>query len=382
MKNQAKSFRKDISKKHPAAPSEMASENFVPRLISWNLTFKCNLRCAHCYLNALEREGKGELNTDEGKMLIDQIVEVSKPILILSGGEPLLRNDIFELVKYGTEKGLRVTIGTNGTLITDDIARQLKLSGVPRIAVSLDSSIPERHDEFRGVKGSWKRTVEGIETCRRNDIDVQINTTVTQQNYDEIDDIMALAEKLEASKFHLFFLVPTGRGKKVEDVSPVMYEKMIKGVLEKSSKYKLNVRPTCAPQFMRIAKLMKLDVKHWMRGCIAGLSYCRIYPTGEVTPCPYLPIKLGDIREKRFRSIWFNSEIFRTLRDFNNLKGKCGICEYRDVCGGCRARAYGLTSDFLDVCGCLHEPTELKGDYLVEEPWCTYQPKVLGGEKV
>jgi radical SAM protein with 4Fe4S-binding SPASM domain len=332
-------------------------------------------------MDAREREGKGELNTEEGKMLIDQIAEVSKPILILSGGEPLLRNDVFELAKYGTEKGLRMVMGTNGTLITDPIARQLKLSGIQRIAVSLDSSVPERHDEFRGVKGSWKRTVEGIEACRRNDVDVQVNTTVTQQNYDEIDEIMTMAEKLGASNFHLFFLVPTGRGKKVKDISPVMYEKMIRGVLEKSVKHKLNVRPTCAPQFMRIAKLMKLKLKHWSRGCIAGLSYCRVYPTGEVTPCPYLPIKLGNIREKLFKSIWFNSEILRNLRDFNNLKCKCGICEYRDVCGGCRARAYGLTSDFLDVCGGLHEPTELKGDYLAEEPWCTYQPKALGGEK-
>lgn len=375
MKDQTKSFRKDITKKHFCAPSEMASANFVPRLISWNLTFRCNLRCAHCYIDAHEREGKGELNTEEGKMLIDQIAEVSKPILILSGGEPLLRNDVFELAKYGTEKGLRVAMGTNGTLITDHIARRLKLSGVQRIAVSLDSSTPERHDEFRGMKGSWERTVEGIKACRRNDIDVQINTTVTQQNYDEIDDIMALAEKLEASNFHLFFLVLTGRGKKIEDISPVMYERMLRGVLEKSARYKLNVRPTCAPQFMRIAKQMKLELKRWSRGCIAGLTYCRIYPTGEVTPCPYLPIKLGNILEQRFESMWFNSEIFRTLRDFNNLKGKCGICEYRDVCGGCRARAYGLTSDFLDVCGGLHEPTELKGDYLAEEPWCTYQPK-------
>lgn len=379
MDNRTKRFE-TVNEKHLSAPREMGSEKFVPRLISWNLTFRCNLRCAHCYMDA--RESRGELNTDEGKMLIDQIAEVSKPTLILSGGEPLLRNDVFELAQYGTGKGLRMAMGTNGTLITDHMARQLKLSGVQRIAVSLDSSVPERHDEFRGVKGSWKRTIGGIEACRRNDIDIQINTTVTQQNYDEIDDIMALAEKLGASNFHLFFLVPIGRGKKVEDISPIMYEKMIRGTLEKGVKYKLNVRPTCAPQFMRIAKQMKLELKHWSRGCIAGLNYCRIYPTGEVTPCPYLPIKLGNIREKRFKSIWFDSEIFRTLRDFNNLKGRCRICEYRDVCGGCRARAYGLTSDFLDVCGGLHEPTELKGDYLAEEPWCTYYPKALGGEKV
>lgn len=360
-----------------------SSEIFLPRLISWNLTFKCNLRCAHCYIDATERERKEELSTYEGKILIDQIAEVSRPILVLSGGEPLLRRDIFELARYATEKGLRVALGTNGTLITDYVARHLKSSGVLKVAVSLDSCVPEKHDEFRGVKGSWKQAVKGIEACRRNGIDVQINTTITQQNYDEIDDIIGLAEKLGVNDFHIFFLVPTGRGRKIEDVLPVMYEKMIKDILEKSVKYRLNIKPTCAPQFMRIAEQLGLELKmRWSRGCIAGVSYCRIYPTGEVTPCPYLPINLGNIREKSFRDIWFNSKVFRTLRDFNNLKGKCGICEFREICGGCRARAYGLTSDLIDVCGGLHEPTELKGDYLAEEPWCTYQPRIQGGEKI
>jgi radical SAM protein with 4Fe4S-binding SPASM domain len=362
---------------------ELQSERFVPRLISWNLTFKCNLRCAHCYIDAAEREGKEELSTEEGKCLIDQIAEVSKPILILSGGEPLLRKDVFDLARYATERGLKVAMGTNGTLITDRVARQLRLSGVLKVAISLDSRIPEKHDEFRGVKGSWSRAVKGIEACIRNGVDVQVNTTVTQQNYDEIDDIIDLAEKLGVSDFHIFFLVPTGRGKKIEDITPVMYEKMIRDVLEKSVKYRLNIKPTCAPQFMRIARQSGLNLKkNWSRGCIAGLSYCRIYPTGEVTPCPYLPIRLGNIRESRFKDIWFNSEVLRTLRNFDNLKGRCGVCEFREVCGGCRARAYGLTGNLIDVCGGLHEPTELKGDYLAEEPWCTYQPKGIGGEEV
>lgn len=366
----------------PACSGDVNSDNFVPRLISWNLTFNCNLRCNHCYINAHKKIRKDEMSTDEGKLLIDQISEVSNPILILSGGEPLFRDDIFELAKYGTEKGLRIAIGTNGTLITDNIARQLKVSGVQKIAVSLDSSIPERHDEFRGVRGSWKLALDGIRACLRNNISIQINTTVTQRNYNEIENIMTLAEKVGASNFHLFFLVPTGRGKKMEDISPLMYEEMIREILEKSSRYRLHIRPTCAPQFMRIAKQMKLELKHCSRGCIAGLNYCRIYPTGEVTPCPYLPVKLGNVREKSFKDIWFNSEVLRDLRDFNNLKGKCGICEYRDVCGGCRARAYGLTNDFIDVCGSVQEPTELMGDYLAEEPWCIYSPKSFTGKNV
>lgn len=356
--------------------------SYVPKLISWNLTLRCNLRCAHCYIDAREKASKKELSTDEGKLLIDQIAEVSRPIIVLSGGEPLLRDDVFELARYGTERGLRMSMGTNGTLITDQTARKLKSAGIKKVAISLDSSTPERHDEFRGVKGSWRRAIKGIEACKRNNIDVQINTTITQQNCDDVEDMILLAEKLGASAFHPFFLVPTGRGRKIEDISPVMYEKMIRDVLKKGTKYNLNVRPTCAPQFMRIAEQMGLELKHQVRGCIAGLSYCRIYPTGEVTPCPYLPIKLGNIRERTFKEIWFNSGVLKTLRDFNNLKGKCGVCEYREVCGGCRARAYGLTSNFLDVCGDLHEPTGLTGDYLAEEPWCTYQPKRLSGEKL
>lgn len=380
MNDKAELPKKDAGKKGVNVSSGI-TENFIPQLISWNTTFKCNLKCPHCYIDAGERESKRELSTDEAKMLIDQIVEVSKPVLILSGGEPLLRDDVFELVRYGTEKGLRMAMGTNGTLMTDQVAGKLKDAGIQKVAVSLDSSISQTHDEFRGVKGSWKHTIEGVKACIRQGIGVQINTTVTQQNYDEIDSIIALADKLGASDFHLFFLVPTGRGRKVKDISPLIYEKMIRGVLKKGAEYKLHIRPTCAPQFMRIAKQMGIEQKAWRRGCIAGLSYCRIYPTGEVTPCPYLPIRLGNIRERRLKDIWFNSEVLKTLRDFDNLKGKCGICEYRNVCGGCRARAYGLTSGFLDVCGGLHEPVELRGDYLAEEPWCPHQPKHGGRQK-
>ena len=355
-------------------------KTFLPTLISWNTTFSCNLRCSHCYIDA--RKGSSdELTTEEGKKLINQIVEISKPVLILSGGEPLLRKDIFELAQYATEKGLKVAIGTNGTLITVDAAEKLKKAGVRKVAISLDSTVPEKHDEFRGVKGAWKDAVRGIEACRKVGLGLQINTTVTQQNYDEIDDIITLAQNLGATSFHLFFLVPTGRAQKMNDISPDKYEKMLKDVIAKRLKHELEVKPTCAPQFMRIAAQEGVKLR-WGRGCIAGLSYCRIYPTGEVTPCPYLPVKVGNIRERSFKEIWFNSEVLNNLRDFSNLKGKCGICEFQAVCGGCRARAYGLTSDFVDVCGGLRAPTELKGDYLAEEPWCPYQPKLMQEKKV
>lgn len=354
----------------------------MPRLISWNLTFKCNLKCAHCYINANEGKGGEELSTEEGMMLIDQIAEVAKPTLILSGGEPLLREDVFELARYASKRGFKVTMGTNGTLLGDRVAKRLKSSGVRKIAISLDSSMPEKHDEFRGVKGSWERAVEGIRACRRNGIDVQINTTITQRNYNEIAGILDLAERLGAKDLHAFFLVPTGRGKGLEK-APAAYEKMLVTILKEGMKHKINVKPTCAPQFARLVKQMGFKPRRrWSRGCIAGLSYCRVYPTGDVTPCPYLPISLGNVRERSFKEIWFDSKVLKALRDFNNLKGRCGACEYRDVCGGCRARAYGLTSSAIGVCDGLHEPTGLKGDYLAEDPWCAYRPKALGEEKI
>jgi radical SAM protein with 4Fe4S-binding SPASM domain len=286
-----------------------------------------------------------------------------------------LRPEVYEIISYGAAKRLKMGLGSNGSLIDRVAAKRLKNTGIETVSISLDSHIPEQHDEFRGVAGSWEKAVKAIKALRENGVLVQVNTTVTQQNYHQIDDVMSLAETLGVENFHLFFLVPTGRGVKLADISPAKYESMIKTTFAKAAKHKLNVRPSCAPQFMRIAKDISLDMSRWIRGCIAGLYYCRVYPNGDITPCPYLPMKLGNIREKAFKEIWFRSDVFKKLRDFNALKGKCGACEHRTLCGGCRARAYGLSSDFIDYCGDLHEPGELKGDYLTEDPWCVYQPK-------
>ena len=364
-----------------APPSaKPTSEKYVPLVVSWNVTSRCNLKCAHCYINAGETKLPNELSTEGAKMLIHQIVEVSRPLLILSGGEPLLRDDIYEIIRYGADRGLRMGMGSNGMLIDDEVTRKLENAGMETVAISLDSSIPERHDEFRGVKGCWEHAINAIKALKKSRIQVQVNCTVTPQNYDEEDDIMSLAENLGVDNFHLFFLVPTGRGTGIKDITPRMYEDMITSTLAKTRKYKLYVKPSCAPQFMRVAKEQGVDMSRWVRGCMAGLYYCRIYPSGEVTPCPYMPLNLGNIRQRSFKDIWFNSEVFKALRDFDQLKGKCGKCEYRDVCGGCRARAYGVSTERMDFCGALHEPIESQSDYLAEDPWCIYEPKALSSK--
>jgi len=348
----------------------------VPRIISWNTTFRCNLKCSHCYMDANKENPQKELTTEQGKKLIDQIVAVSKPILVLSGGEPLLRDDIFELAKYGTEKGLKVTMGTNGTLITDDVAKQLFDSGVKTVAVSVDSDSSKFHDQFRGIKGAWQKTMEGIIACLHNGLDVQFNITVTQQNYQNLENIFSLAESYGVKNTHLFFLVSTGRGKNVKDVTPEIYEGVLNYVFQWNSEHDLKVKPTCAPQFMRLATQLKIKNLRYSRGCIAGLRYCRITPEGSVTPCPYLPISVGNVKDDPFDNIWFDSEMLRELRNYkNNLQGKCGKCEYQAICGGCRARAAGLYDNTLTVKSESNNINLLKEGLFSEDPWCNYNPK-------
>ncbi|PKL57284.1 MAG: radical SAM/SPASM domain-containing protein [Methanomicrobiales archaeon HGW-Methanomicrobiales-6] len=338
---------------------------YKPTLVSWNVTYRCNLRCAHCYMDAGNGGGAPELSTSEAKMLIDQIARVGSPVMILSGGEPLLRDDIFEIAEYGTHQGLRMVIGTNGTLIDGRTAVRLAGAGIRKAAISLDSADPGVHDRFRGVTGAWERAVAGIEACRDAGIPVQVHTTVTLQNRRELEAIAEFGESLGVHDFQFFFLVPTGRGKGVVDISPEMYETLIREILRLRADRGLSIRPTCAPQHVRIASEIGLPVAEEERGCIAGIRYCRIDPKGEVTPCPYLPLGLGNIRETSFAEIWRGSEVFAALRSGEALKGKCGICEYRSACGGCRARAYGLTEEGAQA-----------GDYLAEDPWCLYEPGV------
>jgi MoaA/NifB/PqqE/SkfB family radical SAM enzyme len=310
-KRMAKDGKCEFYLKLGYSPNASNTDRFVPLVVSYNVTRSCNLKCSHCYINATtDQQLQDELTTEESKRLIDQIAEVSRPLLILSGGEPLLRNDIYELVQYGAQKGLRMGLGSNGTLIDRAAAKKLSEVGIKTVSISLDSHIPAQHDEFRGVLGAWDKAINAIKVLRENDVLVQVNTTLTQENYDQIDAIMTLAEQIGVENYHLFFLVPTGRGAKIEDISPQMYEDMITNTFAKTHRHKLNVRPSCAPQFMRIAAGMGLDMRQWIRGCVAGQYYCRIYSNGDVTPCPYLPIKLGNVCETSFKKIWANSPQF------------------------------------------------------------------------
>jgi heme b synthase len=341
------------------------------RLVAWEVTRNCNLSCIHCRASATLGPHLNELDTDAGLVLLDQISEVGKPVVILTGGEPLLRSDIFQIARYGTQKGLRMVMAPNGTLITEAIATEMAEAGIQRISISLDGSAKESHDKFRQVEGAFDGALRGIKRAKQAGVEFQINTTITQQNLDEIPKIQELAEKLGAVAHHIFLLVPTGRGKYIVDqeISSEQYEETLNWFYDQRDKVSMQLKATCAPHYYRILrertreegksvtfKTHGLDAV--TRGCLGGTGFCFISHTGIVQPCGFLDLNCGDVKEKPFGVIWRESEIFKTLRDFNSLKGKCGKCEYRKVCGGCRARA--------------HEAT---GDYLAEEPLCLYQPK-------
>jgi len=335
------------------------------RLLAWELTERCNLKCKHC---RMDDHTEDELSLKEALSLIDHLSQWASPTLILSGGEPLLREDLFEIIQYATEKNLRVVLATNGTLLNEESVKKLKKSGVKRVSISLDFAQEERHDEFRGEKGAFKKALEGLNYLRENGLPFQINMTLTKENLSELDPLLGLAKQKGAEAFHVFFLVPTGIGRtlKGKELSQEEYENTLHLLYEEMKKNLIEIKPTCAPHFMRILIQKGENLKGFgrgpfhtfSRGCLGGISFCFLSSQGEVKPCGYFELSCGSIREKPLREIWETSPIFSLLRDPNKLKGKCGRCEYKFVCGGCRARALSL-----------------KGDFLEEEPNCSYEPK-------
>lgn len=327
-------------------------------IISWNTTRQCNQYCVHCYRAAGDSPDPDELSTEEGKTLLSGIAEAGFRICILSGGEPLVRPDIYELIAHGVSTGMRVVLGTNGILITPKVARELKDLRVARVGISLDHIEPAIHDKWRGMEGAWERSVQAMRDCKEAGLAFQIHTTVSERNRGVITEMTDLAVELGAAGHHIFFLVPTGRGKDIasESLEAREYEQLLADILRKQGEVEIELKPTCAPHFMRIARKKGIPMR-FTKGCLAGTSYCVIIPNGDVQPCPYLPIKVGNVREKPFPEIWREAALFQELRGAE-LGGRCGECDCADICGGCRARAYYYSD----------------GDYLAEEPWCLYRP--------
>ena len=335
---------------------------FLPHVVAWNLTKRCNLRCSHCYISAGPFEtAESELTTAECRRVIDELLAVNpSPMLILSGGEPLVRDDLAEIAAYAKGRGATVVVGTNGTTLSEPRVAMLKRAGVSGVAVSVDSLDEGVHDHFRGGAHALERTKEALAHLREQRIDVVVQTTATPGNVAEIPALLEWAAEEGAVCFNLYFLVPTGRGVDLMDLAPQRIETLLAELAAAETRYRgrMMVRAKCAPHFMRHVHAADPDspVLSYRTRCPCGIDYCRITPDGKLTPCPYMPSEAGDLRRQPFGEIWSGSTLFAALRE-RKLGGRCGRCEYRMVCGGCRARALATT-----------------GDHLAEDPGCVYEP--------
>ena len=338
-----------------------------PFLVALNLTRRCNLNCAHCYLDAGSRESddSGELSTGEVKHLLDDIAALSdETMVVFTGGEPLLRADLTDLVGHANGLGLMSVLGSNGLGLNDRRVLALKAAGLQGAGISLDSLEPVAHDTFRGLPGSWEQTMAAFDACRRNDLRFQIHFAVTDDNAHELEDMIAFAKDVGAFVLNVFFLVCTGRGEKVTNISAQTYEQVMRRLTKAArAETEIMIRAKCAPHFKRMA--WELDPEwpvtaahgYEAGGCLAGTRYCRITPKGGVTSCPYIEDEVGSVRRQSFAEIWREAPQFKALRQ-PALKGRCGACEYSKICGGCRAR-----------------PLARDGDLMGEDFLCAYEPQ-------
>jgi radical SAM protein with 4Fe4S-binding SPASM domain len=365
-----------------------------PYVVSWNLTYRCNLACEHCYLDAggapqvgtENFSDRSELGTDECFRVIDEIAAFAPEcVTILTGGEPLLRRDILEIVRRASDRGLWVVVGTNGVKISENVAGRLADAGARGLSLSLDALDPDRHDRFRKVRGAWRNTVEGAEILNRTGLPFIVQTTAGSHNLGELDAIADFAhDRLAAKVWNLYFLVPTGRGQFVSDMTPPQYDEVLASLYRIQRKYdrRMLVNAKCAPHYIKtVLENAGTDpipadesARAWpgsspiriysggAGGCPAGTHYMGIRPNGDVTPCPYLPVFAGSLRNASLADLWTSSELFADIRRRTSLGGRCGECEMNGHCGGCRARAYGMT-----------------GDLMAEDPLCTHTPGKFAG---
>lgn len=343
------------------------------RLVAWEVTRSCNLACKHCRAEAHPDPYEGELDTREAMRLIDTFPETGKPIIIFTGGDPMMRPDVYELIAHAKSRDLPCAFAPNGTLITAENASRIKESGVDRCSISIDGADAASHDSFRGIKGAFDASLAGIGHLKAEGIPFQINTTVTKDNLASFRDIFDLCRKLGAVAWHIFLLVPMGRAAALNDqvISAREYEETLHWFYEFRKTTDMQLKATCAPHYYRImrqraaAEDLEISPRNFgmdamSRGCLGGTGFCFISHTGQVQPCGYLELNCGNVRETPFPEIWRTSQVFQNLRNPGKYEGKCGKCRYHHVCGGCRARAYSMT-----------------GNYLAEEPLCAYQPAAV-----
>ena len=345
------------------------------RLLAWEVTRTCNLSCVHCRAAAIDKPYANEFSTQECLGLLDEVVSFASPIIILTGGEPLLRPDLFEIAAYGTAKGLRMVLATNGTLLDGETSRRLRDSGIQRVSISIDGATAESHDRFRQMEGAFAGALRGMAFLKEAGLEFQINTTISRVNLEELPAIQNLAVELGAVAHHIFLLVPTGRAKdfREQEIDAADYERTLHWFYDQRRRVPLQLKATCAPHYQRImrerakadgetitVKAHGLDAVS--RGCLGGSSFLFVSHVGQVQPCGYLELDCGNVRQVRLGDIYRNSSLLQNLRNVDCYRGKCGVCEYRKVCGGCRARAFEAT-----------------GDYLEAEPLCAYAPRTHAG---
>lgn len=352
-------------------PIDRDGDRFLPHVVAWNLTKRCNLACSHCYISAGSwHAAEGELTTAECHRVLDEILEVNpNPVMILSGGEPLLREDLEEIAEHASASGATVVVGTNGTRLTGPRISSLQDAGVTGVAISVDSLRSEYHDRFRHGQGALTDTLGAVGRLRDAGLDFIVQTSLTRGNRSELRDLVAWSSDQGAVSFNLYFLVPTGRGETMKGLSPEENEEVLEELVSLETEYRgrMMVRSKCQPQLMRhvLQGDPESPLLNYRTRCPCGVQYCRITPEGKLTPCPYTPVVAGDLRETGFREIWERSSVFHSLRH-GELGGRCGACEFRSVCGGCRARAYALTGDLLGPDdSCAYDPP---GDLPVLEP--------------